>query len=282
VSTSSDRSVLVTGCSSGFGLLAAVAFARRGCRVYATMRDISARAALDEAASAAGVEVQVLALDVTSTASVEAAVATALADGPIDVVVNNAGLEVFGAVHLVADHEIVRQLDTNVHGPVRVVRAVVPSMIANGGGTVVNVGSIAGLVGAPYSGLYAASKHALEAITEAMHFELSHLGVRVCIVEPGQFATELAAKAIVADAMPPGSPDHERWQAFRTAMRGLVEGEPADPQVVADVIVDAALGDRWQLRWPVGADADLVTSAKSTMSFEDFESTMRAALDWHD
>ena len=282
MTAASDQSVLVTGCSSGFGLLAAVTFARRGCRVYATMRDISGRAALDEAAAAAGVEVQVVALDVTSTASVEAAVATALVDGPIDVVVNNAGLEVFGAVHLVADHEIARQLDTNVHGPVRVVRAVMPSMIANGGGTVVNVGSIAGLVGAPYSGMYAASKHALEAITEAMHFELSHLGVRVCIVEPGQFATELAAKAIVADAMPPGSAEHERWQAFRAAMRGLVEGEPADPQVVADVIVEAALGDRWQLRWPVGADADLVISTKSTMSFEDFESTMRTALDWHD
>jgi NAD(P)-dependent dehydrogenase (short-subunit alcohol dehydrogenase family) len=276
------RSVLVTGCSSGFGLLAAVSFARRGCRVYATMRDITSSSPLEEAAAAAGVNVRVVPLDVTSTASVEAAVATVLADGPLDVVVNNAGVELFGAVHLVADHEISRQLDTNVHGPVRVVRAVVPSMIANGGGTIVNVGSIAGLVGAPYSGLYAASKHALEAITEAMHFELAHLGVRVCIVEPGQFATELATKAMVAEAMPAGSVEHERWQAFRSAMRGLVDGEPVDPQLVADVVVDAALGDHWQLRWPVGADADLVIATKSTMSFDDFESTMRTALDWHD
>ncbi|MEX2626809.1 MAG: SDR family oxidoreductase [Ilumatobacteraceae bacterium] len=282
MSTGASRTVLITGCSSGFGLLAAVEFARRGCHVVATVRDASVAGSLHAAAEAAGVEVEVAELDVRSTESVERAVADVVASGPLDVVVNNAGLEVFGAVHLVSDDEVIRQFDTNVHGPVRVVRAAVPHMIERGAGTIVNVGSVAGVVGAPYSGLYAASKHALEALTEAMHFELAQHGVRVSIVEPGQFATELAAKATVAAAMPPGSAEHERWQRFRTAMRGLVDGEPADPQRVAEVICDAALGDEWKLRWPVGDDADLVIATKSTMGFEDFETTMRAALDWHE
>lgn len=277
------RRVLVTGCSSGFGLLAAVEFARRGCAVVATMRDTGAAGPLRAAADTAGVDVTVAELDVCSTESVDRAVAEAIGSGGLDVVVNNAGLEVFGAVHLVSDDEVVRQFDTNVHGPVRVVRAVVPHMIERGSGTIVNVGSVAGIVGAPYSGLYAASKHALEALTEAMHFELAQLGIRVSIVEPGQFATELAAKATVAAAMPPGSDEHDRFQRFRSAMRGLVDGgEPADPQRVAEVICDAALGDEWRLRWPVGDDADLVITTKSSMGFEEFESTMRTALDWHE
>lgn len=274
--------VLVTGCSSGFGLLSAISFARRGCRVVATMRDTSAAGALMAAAATAGVDVEVRELDVRSSESVERAVQQVVSTGPLDVVVNNAGVELFGAVHLVSDDEMNQQLDTNVMGPVRVVRAVVPHLVANGGGAIVNIGSVAGLVGTPYSGLYAASKHALEAITEAMHFELAHLGIRVSIVEPGQFATDLASKATVASAMPPGTAEHERWQRFRAAMHTLGGGAPADPQRVADVIVEAALGAEHRLRWPVGEDAELVIATKSSMNFEEFEAAMRLTLDWHE
>jgi NAD(P)-dependent dehydrogenase (short-subunit alcohol dehydrogenase family) len=211
------------------------------------------------------------------------AVATVLERaGSIDIVVNNAGVELFGAVHLVSDTEVARQLDTNVTGVVRVVRAVVPHMVAAGRGAIVNVGSVAGRVGVPYSGLYAASKHAVEALTEAMHFELAQHGIRVSVVEPGQFATELAAKSVVASAMGEDTAEYERWQAFRTAMRQLVHGEPADPQRVADVILEAATSDAPRLRWPVGDDAALVLDTKAAMTFEDFETTMRTALDWHD
>lgn len=274
--------VLITGCSSGFGRLAAVTFARRGCRVVATMRDLAAAGALMDAAVEAGVELEVRELDVRSTASVERAVHEMVAGGPLDVVVNNAGVELFGAVHLVSDDEMAHQLDTNVMGPVRVVRAVVPHLIANGGGVIVNVGSVAGLVGTPYSGLYAASKHALEAITEAMHFELAQLGIRVAIVEPGRFATDLTTKSTLAAAMMPGTPEHDRWQRFRASMGSLSGGSPGDPQRVADVIVEAALGDEVRLRWPVGEDAELVIATKSSMSFEDFEAAMRLTLGWHE
>jgi NAD(P)-dependent dehydrogenase (short-subunit alcohol dehydrogenase family) len=275
--------VLITGCSSGFGLLSAITFAREGHRVFASVRNVAGEQAVRAAAADAGVAVEVVELDVCDAASVDAAVAAVVeAAGSLDVVVNNAGIELFGAVHLVSDDEVRRQLDTNVMGVVRVVRAVVPHMCAKGSGVIVNVGSVAGRVGVPYSGLYAASKHAVEALSEAMHFELSQHGIRVAVVEPGQFATELAAKSTTAAAMGEDTPEHARWQAFRAAMRQLVHGDPADPQRVADVILEAATTDAPRLRWPVGDDAVLVIDTKAAMPFEEFESTMRIALDWHD
>jgi NAD(P)-dependent dehydrogenase (short-subunit alcohol dehydrogenase family) len=270
--------VLITGCSSGFGELAALTFAQRGHRVVATMRRVGSSAAI----TARG-DIHQVTLDVTDPGSVSAGVDAAVdhLDG-LDIVVNNAGIEVFGAVHLLSDDEVFRQFDTNVTGVVRVVRATVPYLLASGGGTIVNVGSVAGTVGAPYGGIYAASKHALEGLSEAMHFELSNRGIRVRIVEPGQFATALGSNATVAAAMPEGSADHDRWQRFRTAQRSLVNGEPADPQVVADVIYAAATEVPGRFRYPVGTDAELVIGTKAAMTFEDFDTTMRAALDWHE
>jgi NAD(P)-dependent dehydrogenase (short-subunit alcohol dehydrogenase family) len=115
-----------------------------------------------------------------------------------------------------------------------------------------------------------------------MHFELAHLGVRVAVVEPGQFATALADNSIVAAAMPEGSVEHARWQEFRGRLRTLVGGAPADPRRVAEAIYEAATTDQPRLRWPVGDDATLILDTKAALPFEEFEATMRAALDWHD
>ena len=270
--------VLITGCSSGFGELAALTFADHGHRVFATMRTPGKSAVLD-----ARTDIEQLALDVCQTTSVNAAVAEVIRRaGSIDTLVNNAGIELFGAVHLLSDDEVARQFDTNVTGVVRMARAVVPHMLANGAGTIVNVGSVAGLVGAPYSGIYAASKHAVEALSEAMHFELAHRGVRVRVIEPGQFATELGANATHAEAMVAGSDEYERWQRYRASQRSLVGGQPAPAQIVADAIYRAATDEPGVLRHLLGADAELIVATKSAMSFEEFDTTMRTALNWFD
>ncbi len=270
--------VLITGCSSGFGELAALTFADRGHTVVATMRTPGKSAAI-----AARPDIHQLALDVTSTDSVNAAVAQAIdLVGSLDVVVNNAGVESFGAVHLFSDDEVAWQFDTNVTGVVRVVRAVVPHMLANGGGAIVNVGSVAGRVGTPYGGMYAATKHAVEALTEAMHFELAHRGIRVCVVEPGQFPTQLNANSGHVAAMVAAKDEVERYERYRAAQKSLVSTGPADPQDVAEAIYRAATDRPGVLRHPVGNDADLVLGAKNSMSFEDFEAAMRAVLNWHD
>ena len=178
--------VLITGCSSGFGLLSALEFARRGDTVFASMRTVSKATALNDAAAAEGLKVEVVSLDVTDDDSVRSAVAGVAAEaGTIDVLVNNAGIEMNGAIHLIADDEARWQLDTNVLGPLRTMRAVVPIMLHQGGGTIVNVSSVAGVAAVPYSGMYAASKHALEAMTEAMHYELSHKGIRFALDRAG-------------------------------------------------------------------------------------------------
>jgi NAD(P)-dependent dehydrogenase (short-subunit alcohol dehydrogenase family) len=277
--------VLITGCSSGIGLLTAVAFARRGDQVSATMRSASRAGALLEAAEAAGVtgQIEIIEIDVTSTESVDAGVAGVLDRyGSIDVLVNNAGIEIHGAVYLAGDSEVLAQFDTNVFGVIRMCRSVVPAMIAAGAGRIINVGSVAGQVGPPYAGLYAASKHAIEGLSESMHFELAHRGIDVVVIEPGQFETELTANSSMVAAMTPGSDDHDRFLAFRNAQRGLVEGQRPGAEPVAEAIVAAATVDSPRLRWVVGDDARTIIETKSQMGFEEFEVTMRAVLDWHD
>ncbi len=272
--------VLITGCSSGFGELAALTFADHGHRVFASMRTPGKSAALN-----ARPEITQLALDVADDESVKAAVAAAIETaGRLHVVVNNAGVELFGAVHLVADAEVQRLFETNVFGVVRVARAVVPHLLANGGGTIVNVGSIAGIVAPPYSGLYAASKHAVEALSEAMHFELSQQGVKVRVIEPGQFTTALSSNAVHAAGMGEGTPEFERFRRYRAAQASLKPsgGASVGPQLVADAIYRAATDEEGVLRHLVGGDAELIAGAKRAMTFEDFDGAMRAALNWNE
>jgi NAD(P)-dependent dehydrogenase (short-subunit alcohol dehydrogenase family) len=277
-------SVLVTGCSSGFGKLTALLFARHGHTVFATMRDPAKAGPMAEVAAEEGIDVRVLALDVTDTASVEAAVAEAQAavGGALDVVVNNAGVELRGPLEECGDDELLAQFDTNVFGVLRVVRAAVPAMRERGSGVIVNVSSIAGLVARPYGGAYSASKHALEAISEALHHELRPFGVRVAVVEPGQFETALLANATTAAAFDESSPYWESSQRFDTAVRKLVpDGRPAPAEVVAETIVAVALDPHAGLRHLVGADAELVMSVRSSGDFEHFDATLRGALDWN-
>ncbi|MFM8410045.1 MAG: SDR family NAD(P)-dependent oxidoreductase, partial [Alphaproteobacteria bacterium] len=171
--------ILVTGSNSGFGLLSVLSFARLGHPVVATMRNLDKAGDLRSAVAKEGLQVEIRRLDVTDQAQVVAAIPDPL---EFDVVVNNAGFEVQAAVELLDDDLLARQLDTNVRGPVRVLHRVLPAWRARGSGVVVNVSSIAGLVAVPYGGAYAASKHAIEALTEALHYEMKGFGLRFALV----------------------------------------------------------------------------------------------------
>ncbi len=277
--------VLVTGCSSGFGKLTALLFARHGHTVFATMRDTARAGPMAAMAAEEGIDVRVLALDVTDPSSVTSAVAEAedAAGGALDVVVNSAGVELRGAVESVSDAEVVAQFDTNVFGVVRVVRAVLPGMRARRAGVIVNVSSIAGLVARPYGGIHSATKHAVEAISEALHHEVRPFGIRVAVVEPGQFETELLANATVAEGFGPDSPYREASDRFDRAIRGLSpDGRRAPAEVVAETIVAVAFDEHAGLRHLVGSDADLIMSIRNSGDFEHFDRTIRAALDWDD
>jgi len=276
--------VLVTGCSSGFGHLTGLGFARQGHTVFATMRDLAKAGPLQEAAEKEALDLSVLQLDVTDRESVERAVKDAMATaGSLDILVNNAGIELRSSIEEASDDEILAQLDTNVLGLVRVTRAVLPAMREQRSGVIVNVSSIAGLVARPFGGFYSASKHAIEAISEALHFELAEFGIRVAIVEPGQFATSLGDNALVAKRFTEASPYWGSSTRFDVAVRTLVpEGEPADPGVVAETIIAVAEDPGAPLRHLLGADAELIMSVRRAGDFESYEQTMRGALNWWD
>lgn len=276
-------SVLITGCSSGFGELAARSFAAAGHDVIATMRTPAKGAGLLGDADEAGWSLRVVALDVTDQATIDAAAAEV---GVPDVVVNNAGVELMSPVTAATDGEMLWQFEANVFGVARVLRTFVPPMQDRGTGVVVNVGSIAGLVGRPFAGYYAASKHALEGLTEALRFEVGRRGVRVHLIQPGQFPTALAGNTRYAAAFGPGAPDRDLSERLSVAIRGLVPegdrapGGGADAQDVADAIVRVALDADAPFRTLVGGDAEMIGAVKARGTFEEFESTMRTALDF--
>jgi NAD(P)-dependent dehydrogenase (short-subunit alcohol dehydrogenase family) len=276
--------VLITGCSSGFGERAALTFARQGHTTFATARSLERAAPLQEKAEAEKLDLHLLRLDVRDEESVDAAVAEIVErEGRIDICINNAGVELRGPIEDCSDDEVILQFDTNVFGLLRVIRAVLPTMRAQHSGVIVNISSIAGLVARPFAGLYSASKHAVEAITESLHFELAAFGIRVAAVEPGQFETELGANAIVAARFTEDSPYRAAADRLDVAVRRLApDGKPAPPDVVADAIVAIAEDEGASLRHPIGSDAELIWSVRNAGDFEHYEQTMRAALDWWD
>jgi NAD(P)-dependent dehydrogenase (short-subunit alcohol dehydrogenase family) len=269
--------ILITGSNSGFGRLAALTLAEQGHEVVATMRTVSKADAL--LADADDLDIEIRQLDVSDPHSVDAALSDA---DTIDVLVNNAGFEVQGALEMIDDELMQRQLDTNVLGPLRTIRAVMPAWRARGHGAVVNVSSVVGLATSPFGGAYAASKHALEAMSEALHWEASPAGIRVHLIEPGRFpTTEFGANIVRPDGWD-GSDFEAKALSLRAALGSLDTSGPQDPQDVADAIARAATDPTTPFRTLVGADAELIVGAKAAMSFEEFEQTMRSTINWFD
>jgi NAD(P)-dependent dehydrogenase (short-subunit alcohol dehydrogenase family) len=259
--------VLITGCSTGFGRATAVELTKRGHEVLATARRPATLDDLDVT--------EKLRLDVDDDASVAEAVSNA---GRVDALVNNAGFGITGPIEHVPLQEFRRMFETNVLGAVRMTQALLPQMRERGSGTIVNVTSLAGLVTPPTGGAYSATKHALEAVSEALHYEVGHFGIRIALVEPGFFETEFQGKEprFGLDAPPYDELDRQWAVAFEK----LQGGEPAaGAEPVAQVIADAVEGTEQKLRWPVGADAGMVLAARSSMDDETFEATMRQVLE---
>ncbi|MFZ2056149.1 MAG: SDR family oxidoreductase [Acidimicrobiales bacterium] len=265
--------ILVTGAGSGVGKATAALLAGRGHEVVATARD---RAALDDLDVAARLH-----LDVTDAASVDE---IRLELGWVDALVNNAAISFGGPIEHVAMEQVRQMFETNVFGPVRLIQAFVPGMRDRRSGVVVNISSVAGHVAQPLSGYYAATKHALEAISEALYVELAHFGVRVVVVEPG-FITpgmkthEAAGAQGTAGAL-------EAYEALDAQLAQLANkmlgGALTGPEVVAKVIADAIDNGAGGLRRRVGDDANLILSARNTLGDEEFETAMRefVGLTW--
>ena len=273
--------VLITGCSTGIGLRTAVAFARAGDTVIATMRNPGKADGLHKAAADAGVEVEVVALDVTSDESTRSAVSDALGrHGRIDVLVNNAGVGLSGPVEDFPDDQARAALETNFWGPVRMTRLVLPAMRAQGGGVIVNISSITGRLPAfPCYAFYAASKHAIGALSESLAAEVAPFGIRVVCIEPGYYDTALSDTVdTLAGQIDPSSvyADVNRFM-LDFSKNALVNG--GDPADVADAVVNAVADSSSPLHVHVGADADAFLELwRQTGTFETFVPAAKAML----
>ncbi|MFB5673462.1 SDR family oxidoreductase [Paenibacillus terreus] len=265
--------VLITGTSSGFGLLTAVTMARKGYRVAAAMRDTGKKGDLMSMARQMGVSdrIHVLPLDVTDSESIEQAVTEIITSyGRIDVLVNNAGFALGGYVEELPMEDWRHQMETNFFGLVAVTREVLPHMRVRGSGLVINVGSVSGLAGFPGYGPYAASKFAVEGFSESLRHEMAPFGVRIVLVEPGAFRTPIWNKGLERIRTADTSPYHDRLQAVLRYSRKAAETAP-DPQQVADLVGRIVFMRSPRLRYAVGRGSGLLIWAKTLLPWKWFE-----------
>jgi NAD(P)-dependent dehydrogenase (short-subunit alcohol dehydrogenase family) len=257
--------VLITGCSSGIGWATAERLARRGWTVYATARNVEAIASLREYGC------RLLPLDVTGEESMRSAVEEVEgSEGAVGVLINNAGYSQSGAVEVVAMENVRRQFETNVFGLARMCQLVLPGMRRQGFGRIVNLSSMGGRLTLPGAGYYHASKHAVEAISDALRFEVRGFGVDVVVIEPGLIRTGFAETAVDSMGEDGGGPYAGFDAGVARATRDNYEKGPlaklgGDPEVVAKTIERAISVARPRARYTVTPSAKLLISARGLL-----------------
>jgi NAD(P)-dependent dehydrogenase (short-subunit alcohol dehydrogenase family) len=272
-----SKAVLITGCSSGIGRATALALVGSGWRVYATARRPETIAELAEAGCAT------LALDVTDEDSMKAAVdAVEQAEGAVGVLINNAGYSQSGAIESVPMEAVRRQFETNVFGLVRLTQLVLPRMRAQGWGKIVNVGSMGGRLVFPGGGHYHATKHALEAISDALRFELRGFGIDVILLEPGLITTEFGdtANASLAGAQASSEDPYAHFNATVGAVtKGAYDGPMArlgaGPERVAGAIAKAITRSRPPARVVTTPSARITLATRRLLSDRAWDAAMR-------
>lgn len=259
--------VVITGVSSGIGRAAAEKFAKRGCRVFGTVRSASKTVPLP------GVEL--IEMDVRDEASVQRGIKLIIDQtGRIDVLVNNAGMNMIGAVEETTTSEAASLFDINVFGILRTTQAVLPHMRAQRRGRIVNVSSVLGFLPAPYMGLYSASKHAVEGLSETLDHEVRQFGIRVTLVEPSYTRTNLEANSPQAKSKIDDY-DRERDIASRSVAESV--NRAPEPSDVANTIVEAALG-AWRMRRTPAGQASLLSKLRRFMPAGPVDASLRKTL----
>ena len=271
-----DQVVFITGASRGFGFAATEELIARGHRVAATMRnpdrDGAAVQALDPD------RVAVLRCDVTDRASIDAAAREARERfGRIDALFNNAGYGLYGPIEDLSEDEILRQMDTNFVGQIRVAQAVLPAMREQGTGKIINVSSLAGRIVGPLMGLYAASKWAVEAMSEALRYEVSRWGVDVTILEPGMYRSDWQTTNLdVAAAVREGRSVYQQSAEHALAeFRKRAATRPGSRSVATAVADIVELVQQLPMRWPVGEDTVQTIRLREAMTDLEWEERLR-------
>jgi NAD(P)-dependent dehydrogenase (short-subunit alcohol dehydrogenase family) len=270
---------VVTGSSSGIGYATALQLARSGYFTFATMRNPEKGSDLIEAAKNEGLPIQVEQLNITDPDSINDFMTRINKTvGRIDVLVNNAGYWLIGALEDLSIREIQDQLDTNLLGTIRVTRQVLPLMRERKSGTIVNVTSALGRFGLPAMSGYVASKFALEGLTESLAYEVAPFGIKVILIEPGVVKTKVKDNSVVGRrAIRNDSPYSSMLGSFNAAFSVLWESASTSDQVAATILQAISSPER-KLRYPVGSDVAVWLKKKSTMSDEQFQEYMMTSL----
>ncbi len=258
------KTAIVTGASSGIGKATAAALAQAGFTVFGTSRRTTGNGPK---------QVSMLTCDVTDDESVKKLVSDVLAQtGRIDLLVNNAGIGLFAGAEESSVDQVRKLFDVNVFGAVRVTNAVLPSMRRNGGGRIINISSVLGLIPAPYSAHYAATKHAIEGYSESLDHETRAFNVRVSLIEPG-----FTKSAFDQSALKPDSPlkeyDKARSDLDAALQNAMTLSDP--PEVVAETVVLAATAARPKRRYPAGKAAKQVSLLRRFVPAEMFDKSLR-------
>ena len=270
--------VLITGCSSGIGLSAAVECAAAGHRVVATMRNPEKRKALVEVAAARSVSVDVEQLDVTSVGAFAKIRELTLKYGPIYAIVNNAGIACGGAFEEQSEADVREQFETNVFGMMAVTRAALPSMRAAQRGRIINVSSLAGRVAFPLLSVYAATKHAVEGFSESLRWEVEAFGIEVCLVEPGTFKTAmLSGNQRRGTNAPASGPYRALAEVVERVL--LEDAEKAPPPDAVGKAIAALVSDPApRFRTVIGIDARTLVTLRRMVPDRLFASGIRRLL----
>ncbi len=276
-----ERIAVVTGSSSGIGLLTAIELARNGYRVVATMRDLGRSGRLDEAAHSAGIRdrLDLKRLDITETDSIPGVVDGIVRDhGRVDVLVNNAGFSSAGFVEDTMLSELRQQMETNFFGQVAMTKAVLPIMHRQKSGHVIQISSVAGRTPAPMLSSYTASKFALEGWSESLRIEVYSLGIRVVLIEPGDYDTDIWTRNVVIakQAMDPSSPNRERSRRFADLVKSRA-GQRRDPIEVARLVVRVAADPNPRLRHLIGPDAKIHVLFRTLVPWRRYERVVAKA-----
>jgi NAD(P)-dependent dehydrogenase (short-subunit alcohol dehydrogenase family) len=262
-------SVLITGCSKGIGFEAALAFARAGHQVHATMRNPAQSPALAQATTTEKLPINISAMDVDSDQSVHDTItAIQKSHGSIDVLVNNAGVEAVGSVEEIPLAKFRAVMETNYFGVLRCLQAVLPSMRERRSGCIINISSVAGRICNPPLTAYCASKWALEALSEGLAGEMKTFNVRVAIVEPGIIDTAMARRI----EAPETKSHYGQTARFSVLFENSLKN-PVPPSLVADKILEVVDSGTWQLRHPVGPDVLPLIHWRTQMTDEDWVDT---------
>jgi NAD(P)-dependent dehydrogenase (short-subunit alcohol dehydrogenase family) len=259
------KSVIITGASKGIGLETALTSGRAGYKVFATMRNPGNAADFKQKIKDEGLTIAISAMDVDSDESVKSGIGAIIQEhGPVDVLVNNAGIETHGSIEEVELSDFRAVMETNYFGVLRCIKAVLPQMRKNGQGCIINVTSVAGRIANTPLGPYSASKFALEAISEALAQEVKPFNIRVGIMEPGIIDTQMARNVKAG-----GDSIYPQVNRFGGLFEASLE-RPAQASIVADKILEIADSGTWQLRHPVGPDAIPFLGWRTSMNDEEW------------